>query len=1368
MALVQQAATLVIPLLIQLQLQCDARHLQGQSSLARALMRMFRMQLFVTGVMALVQQAATLVIPLLVQQLLQWYQDPTQPVGRGYMLAAILFCVGCVGNGIIANHLYMKLYNMGMDARTTVNALIYRKSLNLSNRARQTTSTGECVTLMSNDAQRLPDVAFSVHNIWTSPLIVAVTVYLLVNLVGVAALAGLAFLVVMMPLQATIAIHQMGVQRGQMKRTDARLRLVNEVLQGIKIVKYYAWEAPFAERLTALREVELQSIKRFAFASAYSLVLLVATPFVMCAITVTVFFSQGGDFNPATVFTAVSLLLVIRFPLIMLPMTIANYIQAKISLGRLQRFIELEELDEEGRAWTHRQGTGKGRGTISVSDGVFSWTADTDEAADKKRASGMPDATAKPAEGKKQEGQRKGGWLRGGGKKKGAPGAAAVTDGKTGEGEMEQEVVAVAPVVGPGELVAVVGQVGSGKSSLVAAVLGEMTRVRGRVTVDGSVAYVAQTAWIVNATLRENVLMGLPFDAARYDRVVEVCALQQDFAMLPAGDRTEIGEKGINLSGGQKQRVSLARAAYADADVYVFDDPLSAVDAHVARHIFERCIKGELRGKTRLLCANQLQFLADCDRVMVVRGGGIAEAGPYAELVKVPGGELAALMETFGAGAGDSDEEEEEEEAGGSAAQGLARPQREGGKDAAAAAAAARADIGIKLIEDEGKEAGAVNWRVYRTYFRDGSGGWALPIWLVVVTLATQGATSVFEYWLSVWTNAYIDARGGTVDVLYQSVYIALVVLVVALYFVRGISIAIQAVRASRVLHGKLVGGIMRAPMVFFDTTPVGRILNRFSKDMDAIDLLLPRNVPLFIMTLSTLIGVFATIIAVLPWFALFVAPLLFTYYHVQKYYRPVSRDLQRLESLSRSPIFAQFSETLTGVATLRAYGRQEAFLRTNAARLDQSNRAYYHLQACNRWLQAWLELLGNFTIFTAAMLIAIGRDNAVIGLTAGTAGLILTYTQQVTGTLNMVVRMGCETEARITSAERVTEYGSLTPEAPPINADYRPPEGWPAKGAITFRGVSLRYRPDLDLVLNNVTFEVRGGEKIGIAGRTGSGKSSLMTALFRIVEPCAGSIEIDGVDALRVGLDDLRNALSIIPQDPVMFQGTLRQNLDPFGTYDDARLWAALRAAHLSDYVTGLDGKLDAEVAEGGENMSVGQRQLVCLARAILRRAKILVCDEATANIDIDTDILIQKTIREEFAACTVLTIAHRLNTIMDSDKILVMQDGRVGEFDTPAALVARSTSLLMGFISQTGKSSSRRLVEIANNSSLRLSKGDLMDDITAATIAEGDEEAAAAALDAVVIAEGDEEVAAAAALGAVVIGDGETKYDDLVEQQP
>eukprot|EP00903_Cladosiphon_okamuranus_P012646 g11831.t1 len=1398
---------------------------KGQRSLARAMVKVFKCSLIVTAVLALCQQVVLLSVPLVVQQLLGWLIDENDDrTYVGVIWAVALFIVGFCGNGLMSNHYFLYLYVLGMDARTMLNGVTYAKSLRLSNKARQGTSTGELVTLMSNDAQRLPDMSLSVHAIWSTPLFIAIAIFLLVRLVGTAAVAGLLFLVGIIPVQGMLAAKQMGLQRAQMKQTESRVKVVNEVLQGIRIVKYYAWEAPFVERISGLRDVEVDKIKNFAFINAYTMSIMLTTPFVMVMLTLVVYFNGDGDFSPDVVFTAVSLLLIIRFPLMMLPMAIASWVQGKVSLGRMQKFFELEELDPKDREWTNRSGNGRGAGAVSIS-GTYVWTPtdDDDEEASKSK-DGVKDTTT--TAGSKSKGAAVAGEEASGGDEVDLDGL------KKPETPVEVWDLQLQGVQIPsGKLTAVVGQVGSGKSSLLSALLGDMTKVEGEISIDGSVAYVAQTAWIINATLKDNVLMGRPFDEARYRQVLDVCDMKQDLAQLPAGDETEIGEKGINLSGGQKQRVSIARAAYADADVYILDDPLSAVDAHVGRHLFDECLAGFLKGKTIILCANQLQFLSQTDRVLVVHEGRIVEEGAYSELLMLEGGGLAKLMEAFaeddsgdeddatpagnqeskegdllgdatvrfakrpgtsigtpsrpprrlsrtisgadaynvesvdtpwtrsvreasdtsaamvggygGAGCspvpksatrpddelleamhsqGFEDNETDDEDDNknnppslgimgmrnrrksgsmnddgdrrgpiasrqfsgerapsvsrqysGERASSMSRQYSDGGSERPTKSASAVAQealaAGGALQTVEGREEGAVALRVFKIYFKDGAGGWFLPIVLVIVSVLTQVVSNVFDWWLSFWSDKFLE--DGATSAWYQYVYAGLCVGLVSMYLVRALLFATQAVKSSRHLHDVLTRGVMRAPVSFFDTTPIGRVLNRFTKDMDSIDLLLPRNVPQFVATLSVLIGVMITIVIVLPWFLIVIVPVGYCYYKVQ-----------------------------------------DEFINRNSHRLNDSSTAFYHMHVSNRWLGIRLEMMGTTMTLAAALFIVFSKGSGGLTIKGGVAGLVLTYTQQVTGYLTWAVRMGCETEARITAVERAQEYADLTPEALPIVEDYRPPKGWPANGAVKLEGIKMRYRPGLDLVLKGVTLDIKGGERIGIAGRTGSGKSSLMVSLFRMVEPCGGSITIDGVDALRVGLQDLREAISIIPQDPVMFCGTMRENLDPFGRSDDVTIWAALEAARLAPYVSGLEGKLDAEVSEGGENLSLGQRQLVCLARAVLRRNRILVMDEATANVDVDTDSLIQEAIRKEFSGCTVLTIAHRLNTIMDSDRILVMQDGRVGEFDTPANLVANPRSLLMGFIRQTGSGSSRRLVGIATNANAPSSSSSSFDE--------------------------------------------------------
>jgi len=1246
---------------------------QQQRSLWKALFRIFFWDLVWSGILNACQNFTLLLTPLLIRAFLLWLENDDAPIWQGYAIGAIMFLVGNCLNGLLSTHMIIILQVIGMDTRTVLNASIYRKSLRLSNSARQNTSTGEVVTLMSNDAEKLPQSVISLHNLWLTPIFLIVAITMLVQLVGYGALAGVALLVLSIPFQGKMAFEAMTIQGEQMKTTEQRVKLLNEVLQGIKIVKFYAWEASFQEKISALRNVELGHIKKIAIINAKILAVLVATPWLMVLITLWVFFATGGDFKPDVVFTAVSLLYVIRFPMFFLPMAIAGAASAHVSLKRMQRYLEMDEISKEDREWGNPDGTGKGHGDIELNDASFMWKLEETEEdmppVESKKGGKKSKKSVVKAEERKEENQEAAEESKEQVKEKAEPFTVEVSSLK---------------LSGP-ELVAVVGMVGSGKSSLVSALLGEMTKTQGKVRVNGSVAYVAQTPWILNASVKQNILMGKAYEKEKYEKVLDVCALLQDLEMLPGGDGTEIGEKGINLSGGQKQRISLARAAYADADIYVFDDPLSAVDAHVGRHIFEKLMLEMLSSKTRVVCTNQLHFLPQMGRVLVLKQGKITESGTYRELMSNKG-EFSVLMNTF---EGEEDEESKEDP-----------EKQENDKDTEEKKANVK-EGASDLIAAEEKNTGSVKWLVFKTYLVDGTGGWTIPFLLLVISIVYQGTANVYEWWLSYWTEAYLeepDEVESNQD-FYIFIYFGLAMAVAFFVYIRGLAFAFQAVISSRHLHKLLTAGIIRAPQSFFDTTPVGRILNRFSKDMDNIDLVLPRTFPLFLLVLIGLLGILITMVLVLPWFAVPMLPIMFVYYNLQKHFRPVARDCQRLESISRSPIFAQFSETLAGISTLRAFNIQDAFIAQNAERIDISNSPFYIMHCCNQWLQLRLELLGGSINLACVFLMAASKSTSLISMNAGIAGLVLGYSTQITGTLNVLVQIACETETRITSAERIKEYSDLEHEAAEVIEGQQPPAQWPAKGEIVLKDLSMRYREGLPLVLQKVSLHINGGEKIGIAGRTGSGKSSLMIALFRLVEPAEGTILIDGLDFRKMGLKDLRSALSIIPQDPVMFCGSLRDNLDPFHAYEDKVVWDALRSAHLYDFVSANENKLDMEVSEGGENLSLGQRQLVCLARAILRRNKILVMDEATANIDMETDALIQETIKDEFKDCTVLTIAHRLHTIMECDKILIMEAGKVGEFDHAAKLLEKQDSLLSGLVEETGLKTAKKLKEIANS---------------------------------------------------------------------
>uniref|UniRef100_A0A8C3J1W6 Multidrug resistance-associated protein 1-like n=1 Tax=Chrysemys picta bellii TaxID=8478 RepID=A0A8C3J1W6_CHRPI len=754
----------------------------------------------------------------------------------------------------------------------------------------------------------------------------------------------------------------------------------------------------------------------------------------------------------------------------------------------------------------------------------------------------------------------------------------------------------------------------------------------------GSVAYVSQQAWIQNSILQENILFGSGLNRPYYERVLEACALLPDLEQLPNGDQTEIGERGVNISVGQKQRVNLARAVYSNADLYLLDDPLSAVDVHVGKHLFEKLIgpSGLLKNKTRILVTHNLTFLPRTDVIIVMENGRITHMGTYQELLSERAN-FAELLQIFSA-------ENKSEET----------PQMK-----------------ITRVSTQGtySESGRImTMSVILKYLQ--AFGW-LWVWLTLAAYLGQNAVAIGQnLWLSTWSAEEEKNKDYTEWKHLRNNKLGVYGL---LGFIQGLLVCYGAyvltrgsLCASRTLHNHMLANVLHLPLQYFETNPVGQIINRFTKDMFIIDLRFHYYLRTWLNCTLDVIGTILVIMSASPLFILVVIPLGYLYFIIQRYYIASSRQIRRLAGASHSPVISHFSETLLGLSTIRAFGHQERFIRQNKDVVNENLVCFYNNVISNRWLAVRLEFLGNLMVFFAA-LFAVLAGNTV---NSSTVGLSISYALNITQTLNFWVRKACEIETNGVSIERVCEYEKMDKEAPWIMSK-RPPMGWPNKGIIEFINYQARYRTDLGLALQDVSFQTHSKEKVGIVGRTGAGKSTLTNCLFRIIERAGGKIIIDGIDISTIGLHDLRGNLNIIPQDPVLFSGTLQSNLDPFGKYSDHELWEAVELCDLKNFVQSLPKKLLHEISEGGENLSVGQRQLVCLARALLRKTKILILDEATASVDMETDNLVQSTIRREFHNCTVLTIAHRLHTIMDSERVLVLGSGRIIEFDTPHNLL-------------------------------------------------------------------------------------------------
>uniref|UniRef100_A0A8B9LNS1 Multidrug resistance-associated protein 1 n=1 Tax=Astyanax mexicanus TaxID=7994 RepID=A0A8B9LNS1_ASTMX len=1150
----------------------------GDPSLFLALCRTFGPYFLVSSIYKIIHDVLMFVGPEILRLLIQFVNDSDAPSWHGYFYTALLFVCTCFQTLILQKYFHV-CFVTGMRLRTAIVGAVYRKALVITNAARRTSTVGEIVNLMSVDAQRFMDLITYINMIWSAPLQVILALYFLWQNLGPSVLAGVAVMVLMVPVNAVIAMKTKTYQVAQMKSKDNRIKLMNEVLNGIKVLKLYAWELAFKDKVSTIRESELRVLKKAAYLGAISTFTWVCAPFLVALSTFAVYVlvDEHNVLDAQKAFVSLALFNILRFPLNMLPMVISSMVQASVSMKRLRVFLSHEELDENS--------------------------------VDRRAITGCKINVRIPE----------------------------------------------------GALVAVVGHVGSGKSSLLSALLGEMHKQEGDVSIKGSVAYVPQQAWIQNATLRENIMFGQEKKESWYQKVLEACALLPDLEILPGGDTTEIGEKGVNLSGGQKQRVSLARAVYCDCSVYLLDDPLSAVDAHVGKHIFEKVIgpQGVLQGRTRVLVTHGLSFLPQADLILVMVDGEITETGSYAELLNRQGA-FADFLRTYA-----NAEQDGEPDGMTGKKEKLqrnttfvhffpqtsisAKPQQKAESNDTQAKKTKSPDA-AKLTEADKANTGRVKLAVFWEYMK--AIGVFLSFISILLFLAHHVSSLGSNYWLSLWTDDPVINGTQPSREMRLGVYGALGLSQGIAVFCYSISVSIGGILASRYLHETMLYNVLRSPMSFFERTPSGNLVNRFAKETDTIDSVIPSIIKMFMGSMFNVLGSCAVILIATPLVAIIIPPLGLLYFFVQRFYVASSRQLKRLESVSRSPVYTHFNETLLGTSVIRAFGEQQRFIGESDRRVDHNQKAYFPSIVANRWLAVRLEFVGNCIVTFAALFAVMARAN----LSPGIMGLSISYALQVRSKLRNIINK------KYTSAHLLFLFKQSSV-----------PAGWPTAGHIEVRNFGLRYREDLELAIHDITVIIEGGEKVGIVGRTGAGKSSLTLGLFRIIEAAQGEICIDGVNIANLGLHDLRSRITIIPQDPVLFSGSLRMNLDPFDGYSDEDVWRALELAHLKNFVSGLPDKLNHECSEGGENLSLGQRQLVCLARALLRKTKILVLDEATAAVDLETDNLIQSTIRTQFEDCTVLTIAHRLNTIMDYTRVLVLDKGKMAEFDSPASLIAK-----------------------------------------------------------------------------------------------
>ncbi|XP_032319024.1 multidrug resistance-associated protein 7 isoform X4 [Camelus ferus] len=1224
-------------------------HWQEGARLWKALYGAFGQCYLALGLLKLVGTMLGFSGPLLLSLLVGFLEEGREPLSNG-----LLYALGLAGGGVLGavlqNQYGYEVRKVTLQARGAVLNILYRKALQLGPRR---PPAGEVLNLLGTDSERLLNFAGSFHEAWGLPLQLAVTLYLLYQQVGVAFVGGLILALLLVPVNKVIATRIMASNQEMLQHKDARVKLVTELLSGIRVIKFFGWEQALGARIEACRTRELGRLRVIKYLDAACVYLWAALPVIIAIIIFITYVLMGHQLTATKVFTALALVRMLILPLNNFPWVINGLLEAKVSLDRIQRFLDLP--DHNPQAY-YSPGCGleaqvewllfcsdppiEPSTALELHEALFSWDP-------------------------------------------------AGTSQETFISHLE---------VKKGMLVGIVGKVGCGKSSLLAAIAGELHRLRGWMAVWGlskGFGLATQEPWIQFATIRDNILFGKTFDARLYKEVLDACALNDDLSILPAGDQTEVGEKGVTLSGGQRARIALARAVYQEKELYLLDDPLAAVDADVANHLLHRCILGVLSHTTRLLCTHRTEYLERADVVLLMEAGRLVQAGPPSEILPL----VQAVPKAWA---------EDRQESDPATAESVQNPEK------TKEVLEVEESTPGRLLQEESKKEGAVAFHVYQAYWRAMGRGLALAI--LFSLLLMQATRNAADWWLSHWiaqlkaaknssseapaptslgSSGLLSAQlllfsprslytsvfplpkaalNGSSDIrFYLTVYATIAGVNSFCTLLRAVLFAAGTLQAAATLHRRLLHRVLMAPVTFFDSTPTGRVLNRFSSDVACADDSLPFILNILLANTAGLLGLLTVLGSGLPWLLLLLPPLSIIYYCMQRRYRASSRELRRLGSLTLSPLYTHLADTLAGLPVLRAAGASYRFEEENQRLLELNQRCQFAASATMQWLDIRLQLMGAAVVSAIAGIALVQHQQGLAN--PGLVGLSLSYALSLTGLLSGLVSSFTQTEAMLVSVERLEEYSCDLPQEP----QGRQPQlgiGWLTRGSVEFQDVVLVYRPGLPNALDGVTFCVQPGEKLGIVGRTGSGKSSLLLVLFRLLEPSSGTVLLDGVDTSQLELAELRSQLAIIPQEPFLFSGTVRENLDPRGLYEDRALWQALEQCHLSEVIISLGG-LDRELGEGGRSLSLGQRQLLCLARALLTDAKILCIDEATASVDQKTDQLLQQTICQRFANKTVLTIAHRLNTILNSDRVLVLQAGRVVELDSPAALSSRPHSL-------------------------------------------------------------------------------------------
>ncbi|KAL6564040.1 Multidrug resistance-associated protein 5 [Orobanche hederae] len=1234
-----------------------AENSRKQPSLAWAILKSFLREASCNGIFAGVNTLVSYVGPYMISYFVDYLSGKETSPHEGYILAGIFFTAKLVET-FTSRQWYLGVDILGMHVRSALTAMVYRKGLRLSSSARQSHTSGEIVNYMAVDVQRVGDYSWYLHDMWMLPMQIILALAILYKNVGIASLATLVATIVSIVATVPVARIQEDYQDKLMAAKDDRMRKTSECLRNMRILKLQAWEDRYRVKLEEMRGVEFKYLRKALYSQAFITFIFWSSPIFISAITFGTCILLGGQLTAGSVLSALATFRILQEPIRNFPDLVSMMAQTKVSLDRIAGFLQEEELQEDATIILPRDVSNV---AIEIKNGNFRWDPSS------------PTQTLSNVQIKVEKGM----------------------------------------------CVAVCGVVGSGKSSFLSCILGEIPKISGEVKICGSAAYVSQSAWIQSGSIEENILFGSPMDKAKYKSVIHACSLKKDLELLSHGDQTIIGDRGINLSGGQKQRLQLARALYQDADIYLLDDPFSAVDAYTGSELFkissklnlakiiyvelQEYILTALATKTVVFVTHQVEFLPVADLILVLKEGYIIQAGKYDELLQAGTDfntlvsahhEAIEAMDFCNLSSEESDKIDPLDrsvlmskkcDSVGNNMSYMANEVQEGVSSSGLKAIKekkkkTKRSRRKQLVQEEERERGRISMKVYLSYMMAAYKGLLIPLIILAQTLFQ--VLQIASSWWMAWANPQTAGdKPKTSSMVLILVYMALAFGSSWFIFVRAVLVATFGLEAAQKLFVKMLRTIFRAPISFFDSTPSGRILNRVSVDQSVVDLDIPFRLGGFASSTIQLLGIVGVMSQVTWQILLLVIPMAIACLWMQKYYMASSRELVRIVSIQKSPIINLFAESIGGAATIRGFGQEKRFMKRNLHLLDSFARPFFCSLAAIEWLCLRMELLSTF-VFAFCMVLLVSFPRGAID--PSMAGLAVTYGLNLNARLSRWILGFCKLENKIISIERIDQYCQIPSEAPTLIDDSRPPASWPENGTIELINLKVRYKESLPVVLHGVSCIFPGREKIGIVGRTGSGKSTLIQALFRLIEPESGRIIIDGIDISTIGLHDLRNRLSIIPQDPALFEGTIRGNLDPLEEHSDQEIWQALDKSQLGDIIRQKEHKLDTLVLESGDNWSVGQRQLVSLGRALLKQARILVLDEATASVDSATDNLIQKIIRTEFKNCTVCTIAHRIPTVIDSDLVLVLSDGRVMEFDSPARLIEDKSSMFLKLVSE------------------------------------------------------------------------------------